>query len=149
MAPLAPKAPTSDSAAEVPKAQEPLASQAIVTMFPLPSSAAPLTPSNGCAIFPRACAYPERIVWCHLSPAIIAGARLCLWHSRARREEDEPDRWGPPVGEPAQAASGATRLIRFPSGGSVFPVSTSPLLWKRILSRCVFFFLVLLKQDFD
>ena len=54
------------------------------------SSAAPLTSSNGCAIFPRARAYPERIVWCPLSPAIIAGACLCLWHSRARREKMNP-----------------------------------------------------------
>ena len=73
---------------------------------------------------------------------------LSLAQPRAEGK-DEPDRLGPPVGEPAQAASGATRLIRFPSGGSVFPVSTSPLLWKRILSRCVFLFLVLLKQNVD
>jgi hypothetical protein len=47
--------------------------------------------------------------------------------SRAQGEEDEPDRWGPPVGEPTQATSGATRLMHFPSGGSVFPVSTRPI----------------------
>ena len=45
-APLAPKAPTSGSVAEVPKAQEPSASHAIVTMLPLPSSAALLTPDS-------------------------------------------------------------------------------------------------------
>nr|XP_020174052.1 testis-specific gene A8 protein-like [Aegilops tauschii subsp. strangulata] len=41
---LAPEAPASGLAAEVPKAQEPSASQAIVTTLPHPSSAAPLTP---------------------------------------------------------------------------------------------------------
>ena len=46
MAPLAPEAPASGSAAEVPKAQEPSASQAIVTMLPLPYSVALLTPDS-------------------------------------------------------------------------------------------------------
>ena len=44
MAPLAPEAPVSGSAAEVPKAQEPPASQAMVTMLPPPPPAAPLAP---------------------------------------------------------------------------------------------------------
>lgn len=43
MAPLAPKEPAFGSVAEVAKALEPSASQAVVTMLPLPSSAAPLT----------------------------------------------------------------------------------------------------------
>ena len=45
MSPLAPKVPASGSVAEVPKAQEPPVSQAMVTMSPPPPAAAPLIPS--------------------------------------------------------------------------------------------------------
>ena len=45
MAPLAPEVPVPGSADEVPKAQEPLISQPLVTM-PLPPPAAPLAPGS-------------------------------------------------------------------------------------------------------
>nr|XP_020171218.1 uncharacterized protein LOC109756794 [Aegilops tauschii subsp. strangulata] len=59
MAPLAPEAPVSGSAAEVSKAQEPLVSQAKVTMPPPPPPTAPLAPGPSASPDVLECALSE------------------------------------------------------------------------------------------
>nr|BAJ89495.1 predicted protein [Hordeum vulgare subsp. vulgare] len=75
------------------------------------SSVAPLTASNGCDTFSRARAYPERNVWCPMSPTIITRICLCSLSMCVLEEGDEPNRLAPPVGEPASLTVGAPHQV--------------------------------------
>ena len=66
-----------------------------------------------------------------LSPSVAVASRTVAYSAGNRRrsphcslsparEEDEPDRWGPPVGDPAYFPSGAELRVRFPPRKAYF-----------------------------